>query len=266
MAASRGIPRLGTLAVVAFGALTWVERRHALRQRKEDKTSHLTRNLAVAGLGALTLQAAERPVTVPVARFVARRRLGLLQHLPPRLRLSAWAQAALGVLLLDYSLYLWHMLEHRTPALWRFHAVHHADLDLDASTALRFHFGELAASVPWRAGSILLLGITPDVLALYQQLLMLSIMFHHSNVRIPERFERWFALLIMTPRLHGIHHSVVEDQINSNWSSGLTLWDRLHRTLRNDVPQPGITIGLSEHQDPSEVTLPRILVMPFAGA
>ncbi|HXG70594.1 MAG TPA: sterol desaturase family protein [Gemmatimonadaceae bacterium] len=246
--------------VAAFGLLLWLERRRSLRNTVESKERRVARNIGVAGVSAALLHFAERPVSVPLARLVERRRLGLLQ----RLSLPRWLETLLGVALLDYTLYLWHVLEHRVPALWRFHAVHHVDLDLDASTALRFHFGELAASIPWRAAQIVVIGVTPRTLALYQGLLMLSVMFHHSNVRISTRTEKWLSRIIMTPRLHGIHHSVEHDDLNSNWSSGLTIWDTIHHTLRAHGTGDEVTIGLSSYRDPDELTLPRILTMPFA--
>jgi len=145
-------------------------------------------------------------------------------------------RGVLAVLLLDYSLYVWHVLTHRVPLLWRFHLVHHVDLDMDASTALRFHLGELLLSVPWRAAQIGLIGVSWRVYAIWQALLMLSILFHHSNFRLPLRVEGYLNRLIVTPRMHGIHHSIASDEVNSNWSSGLSFWDRLHGTLRLDVP------------------------------
>ena len=247
------------LTAAAFGLLLWLEKRNSLRDPVEPKGRRLARNLGVAGVSAAVLQLAERPVSVPLARLVERRRLGILQ----RFRLPPWLETTLAVLLLDYTLYLWHVLEHRLPALWRFHAVHHVDLDMDASTALRFHFGELAASIPWRAAQITIIGVTPRSLRIYQRLLMLLVMFHHSNVRLPTRVERWLSLFIMTPRLHGIHHSVIRDELNSNWSSGLTIWDRLHRTLRVKASREDVTIGLPKIRDPEDVTLPRVLKMPF---
>lgn len=252
--------RTWAMATVGFfGVLLLLERRHGLRQQVEPKERRVARNLAVAGLSAAVLHLAERPVSVPLARLVERRRYGLLQ----RVRLPAWLETMLGLLLLDYTLYLWHMLEHRVSALWRFHAVHHVDLDLDASTALRFHFGELAASIPWRAAQIIVVGVTPRTLLLYQRLLMVSIMFHHSNVWISRRAEKWLSRIIMTPRLHGIHHSVRDEEVNSNWSSGLTIWDRIHHTLRAEMTRDEVTIGLAEYRDPDELTLPKVLKMPF---
>lgn len=250
------------LGVATLGLLLWLEHRDALREAVESKERRVARNLAVAGVSAVTLQLAERPVSLPLASWVERRRFGILQWLA----LPACIETTLAIVLQDYSLYLWHVLEHRFQPLWRFHAVHHVDLDLDASTALRFHFGELLASIPWRAAGIVAIGVTPRSLGLYQRLLMLSIMFHHSNVKLPLTLERRISRLIMTPRLHGIHHSIVEDELNSNWSSGLTLWDTLHGTLRTDVPQAEITIGVPGYLDPRDVTLPKILEMPFADA
>lgn len=248
------------LIIGAFGALLWLERRHPLRRRAiESKLIRDTRNLAVAALGAVTLQIAERPIIQPLTRLVERRRWGLLK----RVRLPLWLEVTLGVALLDYTLYLWHVLTHRAPFLWRFHVAHHADLEMDTSTALRFHFGELALSVPYRAAQVALIGVSPLALSVWQTLLLLSIMFHHSNVRLPIRTERLLNRFVVTPRMHGIHHSNVSEERDSNWSSGLTVWDRLHGTLRLNVPQDEIVIGVPAYREPEEVELLEVLGMPF---
>ena len=178
-------------------------------------------------------------------------------------RLPAWVEVAAAVVLLDYTLYLWHVLTHRVPLLWRFHVVHHIDLDLDATTALRFHFAELVVSVPWRAAQIVALGVSREAMSLWRMLTLLEVMFHHSNLRLPARLENVLCRLIVSPRLHGIHHSVVAGQRNSNFSSGLTLWDFLHGTARLDVPQQSIAIGLPEYRSVDQVTLGRTLAIPF---
>src|SRR5919201_6599100 len=165
---------------------------------------------------------------------------------------------------MDYTLYLWHRLMHRWAWLWRFHLPHHVDLELDASTALRFHFSELVLSVPWRAGQIALIGVSPLSLSIWQTATLMEVIFHHSNVELPVGVERWLNKLIVTPRMHGIHHSVVQEEQNANWSSGLTLWDWLHGTLRLNVPQDEITVGVPAYQDPKDVTLPKVLAMPIA--
>ena len=252
---------LGPLAVAGtFIALAWLERRRPLRQgAHEPKVRRELRNAAVAGLAAATMQLLEKPVTDRLTALVARRRIGLL----PALRLPGWAETAAACVLLDYTLYLWHVLTHKVPLLWRFHRVHHADLDLDASTGLRFHFGEMAMSVAWRAAQVLLIGVRRRALAVWNALLLVEVMFHHSNVALPPRVERWLGVLLVTPRMHGIHHSIERSETDSNWSSGLTVWDYLHGTLRRGVPQAEVTIGVPELRRPRQVTLPKLITIPF---
>jgi hypothetical protein len=137
------------------------------------------------------------------------------------------------------------------------------DLELDTSTALRFHCGELTVSVVWQAGQMVLLGVSPLAMSVWQTALFLSILFHHSNMRLPLWLEHWLVRFIVTPRMHGIHHSIVREETNANWSSGLTLWDWLHRTLRLNVPQDGIAIGVPAYRTPTEVTLTNMLALPF---
>jgi sterol desaturase/sphingolipid hydroxylase (fatty acid hydroxylase superfamily) len=236
-----------------------MERRRPLRRAVERKLTRNVRNLLVAGAGAAALQLVERPLVQPLTVLVERRKWGLLKvvHLP------AWMEVTLAVILLDYTLYVWHVLTHKAPLLWRFHVAHHVDLDLDASTALRFHFGELAISTGWRAGQVLLIGVSPLALSVWQTFLLLSVIFHHSNVRLPVETERLLNRFVVTPRMHGIHHSIIRDETDSNWSSGLTLWDWLHGTLKINVPQDEITIGVPAFRDPREVELIEVLSMPF---
>src|SRR5205807_6698847 len=130
------------------------------------------------------------------------------------------------------------------------------------STALRFHFGELTLSIPWRAAQIMAIGVGPDTLSVWQTALFISILFHHSNVDLPLGLERTINAFVVTPRMHGIHHSMVPEDTDSNWSSGLTLWDWLHGTLRLNVPQRDVTIGVPAYRDPRDVTLIRSLELP----
>lgn len=243
----------------AFGLLLWWERRRPLRRTVEPKLRRNARNLTTAAVSALALRMVEVPVVVPLSRMVASRGWGVLQqaHLP------LWAETALGFVLLDYTLYVWHVLTHRLRWLWRFHVVHHLDLDLDASTALRFHAGEMIISVAWRAGQVVLIGVSPLALSVWQLSVLLNILFHHSNVRLPLGAERRLNYVFVTPRMHGIHHSAVREETDANWSSGLAVWDRLHSTLRLNVPQDAITIGVPAYRESREVTLLRILALPF---
>lgn len=249
----------GAVALGTFGALVWLENRRPLRRSVESKLVRSGRNLAVAGIAAVALQLVERPVVEPLAKLVERKKLGLLKIF----RLPRWLETILAVALLDYTLYVWHVLTHKIPFLWRFHVVHHVDLDLDASTALRFHFGELVISVIWRAAQIVGIGVSPVSFAAWQAFLFPSILFHHSNVEIPSELEKKLNNFIVTPRMHGIHHSIIKNETDSNWSSGLIIWDFLHGTLKTGVPQDEIIIGVPAFRKSDEVALTKILAMPF---
>lgn len=230
-----------------------------LRRRVEPRLRHLVRNLTTGGVALAVVTLIQTPLVVPIARLVERSQIGLLHWIDlPR----PWS-IVVGIILLDYTLWVWHWSTHRVPFLWRFHLVHHVDLDLDASTALRFHFGELALSIPVRILQIVLTGADPLAVAIWQVVLFASILFHHSNVRLPHGFERILSRFIVTPRIHGIHHSAREDETHSNWSSLLTVWDFLHRTFRFDVPDETIVIGVPAYQSQAEVTIGKVLALPF---
>jgi sterol desaturase/sphingolipid hydroxylase (fatty acid hydroxylase superfamily) len=249
----------GALVVGCFVVLLWQERRRPLRKQVEPRFRHIGRNFALAGLAAMITVLFESPLIQPLAELVEEQRLGIIGLF----RLSGFTEAAVALILMDYTFYVWHVLLHRAPILWRFHVVHHVDLDLDTSTALRFHFGELLLSVPWRAAQVLIIGLSPATFSIWQVWFALCVMFHHSNLRLSVQWERWMNRLLVTPRMHGIHHSDVAEETNSNWSSGLTVWDWLHGTLRLNVPQEEIEIGVPAFHDPGAVVLPALIVMPF---
>ena len=249
----------GALVVGACAAVLYAERRRPLRRETESKLRRDIRNLTVAALSAATLQVLEKPVVEPLAGLVERRRWGLV----PRLGLPPPLETAASILLMDYTLYLWHVWTHKAPFLWRFHLIHHVDLDCSATTAVRFHFGEMTLSVPYRAAQVLLIGTSPRALALWQKLVFASIVFHHSNLRLPERLERSLVGLIVTPHMHGIHHSAVEEEANSNWSSGLTIWDRLHGTLKLDVSEADLIVGVQGYESPDDLSFSRLVALPF---
>jgi len=244
----------GALALIALA-----EARRPLRKRREPQATRTARNLTTAALTAAVTSVVQSLLLAPIARRVEEKQLGLLPHLPMPHALRTIA----GVLLLDYTLWWWHWANHEMPWLWRFHLVHHVDRDLDASTALRFHFGEMSLSVFYRAAQLRLLGVDRTTLALWQLLLFVSILFHHSNLRLPLALEQRLVRWIVTPRMHGIHHSDRRDETDSNWSSLLSWWDWLHGTMRLDVAQDAIEIGVPAYQRAEDVTLGRITALPF---
>jgi sterol desaturase/sphingolipid hydroxylase (fatty acid hydroxylase superfamily) len=255
------LPKGVAYAVVlgSFAALLMLEALRPLRARVEPKLRRVARNLGLAGLAAAILNVLQAPLLVPVAHWAHGRDLGLLN----RVELPRGVEIAAAVVLLDYTLWHWHWLTHRVPFLWRFHVVHHVDLDLDASTALRFHFGEMMLSVPYRLLQVVVIGADPAAVALWQVLLLVSILFHHSNLRLPAGLERVLVRVVVTPRMHGIHHSDYENETHSNWSSLLSAWDYLHGTLLLSVPQRAIAIGVPPYRDPRDVTLGKMLALPF---
>ena len=244
-----------------IAGLLWFENRRALRSVHRSKLRRDVRNIAIAAPAGAVMQAAEMPLALKLSEAVQRRGWGVVRviSLPRPLRIVA------GVLLLDYTLYWWHYLTHRVPVLWRFHQVHHLDLEMDATTALRFHFGEITISLAFRALQIIVIGPSPLTVSLWQVFLFLCILFHHSNVRLPLSFERVLARFFVTPRLHGIHHSVVANEVNSDFSSGLTIWDWLHSTLRTETPQAGLALGVPGFLT-AEVTAVEALKLPFVVA
>lgn len=253
----RWVPALAIGAT--FVTLTAAEWIWSLRSRRECKGRRVARNLTVAAIAGGVMGALEEPAVYPVARWCVRRRVGVLRWLP----MPESARILAAVILMDYSLYFWHVLTHRVPLLWKFHLPHHVDLDMDASTALRFHAGEMLFSVPFRMAQVLVLGASVRAYSCWQTATFVSILFHHSNLNLPRRIDDALALLVATPRLHGIHHDAVKAHTDSNWSSGLTLWDRLHGTFRRDVAQADVVPGVPAYQSPEDVTLPKVLLMPF---
>lgn len=254
-------PQLMTAAVIVlvFGTMLLLERLRPLRRTVEPKLRRTARNLTTGGIAVAVVTLLGAPLLAPLSRWVIASNIGVLNMAG----VSGTAHLVLTIVLLDYTLWIWHFANHRVAFLWRFHAVHHVDRDLDSSTALRFHFGEHTLSIVYRAAQIVVIGASSEALWVWQLLLFASILFHHANIELPVTWERWLVRIIVTPRMHGIHHSDHLSETDSNWSSLLSVWDYLHRTVLLSVPQNDITIGVPAYQDPRDVTLGRILMMPF---
>ena len=260
MGIARFITKLAfPLAICAFGGLLLLERRRPLRGKVESKGVRTSRNFVIAAAAFAAMQLIERPVAEQSAIIAERHNIGLLRLIS----LPKWLEKLAAIILLDYSLYLWHVLTHRVPFLWRFHVVHHVDLDLDASTAVRFHFGEIILSTAWRAAQVVVIGVSPEFLRLWQAILLPSVLFHHSNIDLPKRLESILSKFLVTPRLHGIHHSIVQCETDSNWSSGLSVWDRLHGTFRDRSAGDEVNVGVPAYRRPSDVTVGKLLELPF---
>ena len=230
-----------------------------LREQRQSKLKRSVINTAVAASGFAVVRAALLPAMVYAGEWTDRRRFGLVYWLG----LPRWARYAAGTLLLDYTNYLWHRLTHGVPLLYRLHQVHHSDLDMDVTTGFRFHLGEQVFSILYRGGMIALIGAPADLVLGYEAVFEGCTAFHHSNLRLPGAAERALDKLMITPRLHGIHHSIVEEEFNANFGVVFPFWDWLHGTRRTDVAQERITIGIPAWRDARELTVARLHEMPF---
>lgn len=252
--------RYGVIILLsAFAILILLESKFQLRKRVQDRLRRIWINFILA-LPAFALL---RFVFIPVMIWLASENEAWKLGLNYWLDLPAFAAFPIAFLLLDYSNYLWHVLLHKLPFLWRFHLVHHTDLDLDITTAFRFHFGELIASVFFRGLWILLTGASPLLVIVYEICFEAATQFHHSNSRLPFRLEKWLNRLLVTPRMHGIHHSMLRRETDSNYSIIFPWWDRIHRTLKLNVRQDEVIIGVPSYANEKELTIGFLLGLPF---
>jgi sterol desaturase/sphingolipid hydroxylase (fatty acid hydroxylase superfamily) len=242
-----------------FLALLLLERTFPLRPPRRPALRRWLVNLAISVLALGTAFALVRPAATAAMQATESWRFGLLQwvELPTALAFLV------AVLLLDLSFYFWHLANHRVPLLWRFHVVHHIDPDLDVSTAFRFHFGEVALSAGFRILQVMLIGASPLAVAIYELLFQANTLFQHSNVRLPIRIERIVNHVLVTPRMHGIHHSMVQHENSSNFSVVFSFWDRLRSTLILNVPQREVVIGIPAYDAGASNRLRVLLPLPF---
>jgi sterol desaturase/sphingolipid hydroxylase (fatty acid hydroxylase superfamily) len=246
------------VALVVFASFTVLERRVPLRRPRHATNRRLAINVALGALAFGAIALAYRAMVLSSVRWSADHEIGVVRWIP----MPRWIAAPLAIVLLDYTLWMWHWLNHRVAFLWRFHAAHHADLDLDASTALRFHPGEMLLSLPVRAAQVAVIGVSLGPLVAWELLVFACTQFHHSNLALPERVDRALSRAVITPRLHGIHHSRRPGELHANFGTILALWDRLHRVRVVDVPQDTIDVGLPG-QAPHALGLPASLAVPF---
>ena len=220
-------------------------------------------NLGVVVVDTLLVRILFPTTAVGLALIANAHGLGLFNVVP----LPAWIGVVASVILLDLAIYFQHVLFHAVPALWRLHRMHHADLDIDVSTGLRFHPIEILLSMVVKLAVVLALGASALAVLLFEVLLNATSMFNHSNVRMPEGFDgvlRWF---VVTPDMHRVHHSILTRETNSNFGFNLPWWDRLFGTYRAQ-PAAGheaMTIGIEQFRDPRELGLDRMLLQPFRG-
>jgi len=242
-----------------FGLLLAAEQVVPLRRRKSPLVRRLAVNLVMAACVFAVGSLAVRSVGLLGAGWIESSGFGLCSLLP----LPSWLGIVVGFGLMDLTFYYWHRANHVIPLLWRFHNVHHVDPDLDVSTSFRFHFVEIGYSTLFRIVQVVVLGVTPLTYVIYETVFAIGTMFHHANVRLPYGLERWLNKVFVTPRMHGVHHSAVRAETDSNYSVVFSWWDRLHRSLVLNVRQADIRIGVPAYQRREDNKLRLLITMPF---
>jgi sterol desaturase/sphingolipid hydroxylase (fatty acid hydroxylase superfamily) len=248
----------GVLAVLAG-----LERFSPRRPLVQPRSHRWFTNLALVLIDTLTVRAlalALPILAVAAAADAGRLDLGLFNQLD----WPVWVELLFAVLIFDFAIWLQHLITHKVPLFWRFHRVHHADRDFDVTTALRFHPVEIAASAALKVGLVYLIGPSAMAVIVFEILLNATAMFNHANLRLPLGLDRVLRLVLVTPDMHRVHHSVRRDEHDSNYGFSLSVWDRIFRTY---VPQPAagheaMTVGL-EWQDDRPMKLAWALRLPF---
>ena len=255
--------RLGFFLVI-FGLMALWEILAPRRPLVTGKAARWANNLGLVALNTVILRILFPAAAVGMAAFTGQQGWGLFNYLDAPYVLAV----LVSVIAMDFVIWLQHVMVHAVPALWRLHRVHHADLDYDVTTGARFHPIEIILSMLIKLATVALLG--PPVLAvlIFEVLLNATAMFNHGNVRLPLSVDRVLRWLVVTPDMHRVHHSVEDDEANSNFGFNLPWWDRLLGTYR-DQPRgghQGMSIGIHGYRDPKQVDrLPGMLALPFLG-
>jgi len=245
----------GILAVVAVWEIIAPR-----RPLTDSKARRWLANLCLAGVNTAATRFALPVLPVGMAAMAHDRGWGILNTLP----LPFPGKVILAVVTLDFVIYLQHVLFHHLPILWRLHRMHHTDLDVDVTTGNRFHPLEICISAGIKLAAVALLGAPAMAVVVFEVVLNATSQFNHGNIRIPLALDQRMRLLVVTPDMHRVHHSIIPRETNSNFGFNLPWWDRLCGTYR---PQPeegheGMTIGLKEFRDPARLTLLHLLLQP----
>jgi sterol desaturase/sphingolipid hydroxylase (fatty acid hydroxylase superfamily) len=264
LAATHEVLIRGACFVAVFALMAVWEVLAPARALTLSKGLRWVNNLGLVALNTVLLRLLFPAAAIGMAAFAAEQGWGLLNYFAPPL----WLAIVVSVIALDFVIWLQHVMVHAIPLLWRLHRVHHADPDYDLTTGARFHPLEILLSILIKFAAIVVLGPPVVAVIVFEVLLNATSMFNHGNVRLPTRVDEILRWFVVTPDMHRVHHSVEDDETNSNFGFNLPWWDRLFGTYR-DQPRGGheaMTIGIRGYNHPSDVTgLPGLLVLPFRG-
>lgn len=233
------------------------------RQLTTSKKFRWASNLAITVLNPLAVRLVFPILAVSMAVSAQKNGWGLLNHYNP----PFWTAVVLSVIVLDLLIYLQHVMFHAVPTLWRLHMVHHADLDFDVTTGLRFHPIEIILSMGIKLAAVAVLGPPAMAVLIFEVILNGTAMFNHGNIQLPLKIDRVLRLLVVTPDMHRVHHSELPREANTNFGFNLPWWDRLLGTYRAQPTEghEGMTIGLRQFREPRRLSFPWLLVLPFIG-
>lgn len=231
------------------------------RPSSVSKWKRWTTNVSLTFINSVLLNLIFAGAVWQTAVYVTENRQGVLNLLA----LPPWLNVILTIIFMDFMLYIWHLLNHEVPFLWRFHRVHHTDLNMDVSTATRFHLGELAVSALIKISLVYFLGASPLGVVIFESALVLCAQFHHSSLYVPAWFEKYYWILFVPPSMHRIHHSVVIKERNTNYGTIFSLWDRMLATMKDRVDQSRIKIGVGAYPNHHKLGLVNLLTMPVTA-
>lgn len=230
-----------------------------------SKSVRWINNLGLVFFNSFILRVLFPAAAVGVAVFATEQGWGLFNYYSD---VPFWFATVAAIVIMDFVIYVQHVMVHAIPVLWRLHRLHHADLDYDVTTGARFHTLEIILSMLIKFATILLLGPSVVAVIIFEIMLNATAMFNHGNISLPKTLDKYLRLILVTPDMHRVHHSIEDDEANSNFGFSLPWWDRLFGTYR-DQPRAGhinMTIGINKYRDPKLVSwLPGMLIMPFVG-
>ena len=229
-----------------------------------SKSVRWINNLGLVFFNSFMLRVLFPAAAVGVVIFANEQGWGLFNYV----EVPFWFEVVASIIIMDFVIYIQHVMVHAIPVLWRLHRLHHADLDYDVTTGARFHPIEIILSMLIKFATILLLGPAVIAIIIFEVMLNATAMFNHGNISLPKTLDKYLRLFLVTPDMHRVHHSIEDDEANSNFGFSLPWWDRLFGTYR-DQPRAGhqaMTIGINKYRDPKQVSwLPGMLMLPFIG-
>ncbi len=256
---------MATLRLLAFGGIFLIlSVCEFFWPRKKLSQSKLLRwftNLSMTTLDLVLVHFLLGTLAFATASWAQKHHLGFFNHF----EIPSYFEILLSIILLDFVIYLQHIAFHKIPLCWRFHKVHHTDLDIDVTTGLRFHPLEIIVSLFIKMAAIVILGPSPLAVILFEIILNATSQFNHSNIHIPETMDQTLRMILVTPDMHRVHHSTTPLETNSNFGFSLPWWDHLWKTYRQEphLPHVSMEIGLPQYRNSEKLNLLNLLRMPF---